>query len=91
METVVKAIIVLIVLGVVIFVFMKLFGGGTGEAGKQIEQTKSDWDGDGIPNILDNCCCTDADDVAHVDATGCIPGENKVSCSSTEGQKCKPK
>lgn len=89
LETVVKAVIVLIVLGVVIFVFSKLFGGSADNANTQVTNTGTDWDGDGITNIIDSCCCSGE---GSVDGTGCGPGDKKISCMSDEAKtKCKPK
>lgn len=89
-EVVIKAVILLLVMGVVIYVFIDMFGGGADNAQDKIDQTSLDWDGDGIPNILDNCCCTDESDAEHTDATGCSPACNKLSCSAKEAQECNP-
>ena len=77
------AIIVLLVLTILIFVFVKYFGQEIGIVQKNICGVDHDEDGDGIPDIADRCPCDTGE-----------PSECKTpkqKCQSQIDAKCKVK
>ena len=78
METVVKAAIVLAVMVVLIFIFMRLFGKSACTADGYIDQTRIDTDNDGVVDAVDQCC--EAAASGEVNAWGCAPEQAKKPC-----------
>ena len=90
LETVVKAVLVLVVLAVLIAVFFKMIFKESDTTRGKVDDLKNDWDDDGVSNIIDVCCCTPVAGKDDVAANGCARGEARLSCSSPSAASCKP-
>lgn len=74
----VLGIIAIITMIIVIFGFKNLFGKEATNTGLQIDNTKDDFDCDGVMNLFDRCCATDQALTSKVKLDGCAPTGDKV-------------
>jgi len=87
-STIGKAILILIAIGVIAWLFGKYIGREKGTIEEGISGVEGDLDKDGVRDIFDRCCCTDKyGDVSDVDISGCSFNDKEISCSERK-DKC---
>lgn len=79
MNTIVVAVIVLFVVGVIVAIFSGMFKKDTGTIDKQICGL-NDYDKDGIPNFQDNCPCDSNKEHQTVEECSRVCGEDEKLC-----------
>lgn len=80
LNTVIIAILLLVVLAIMIIAFQNLFGKNVSIFDDKVDCTKEDTDGDGVNDILDKCCNTPKSDIGDVGFNGCVSGRDPDPC-----------
>lgn len=94
-EVLVKALLVIAVTVILLFIFRGLFGSQKEAGEQQIAGLTGDYDNDGIKDIIDKCACEDGEPstckVTNTQCYKCMTSSEKIDYKSCAGYDFKTK